>query len=282
MTVQATTETARGPARSYRGRPSYPVPVWNGILEHRREIGGAIWTFLWCLDGVTVEKNGVGLVRGGAPVKVERIAKEVGVDDRTIQRELARLENRPGKLQRATGQRYIRCRRTPYGLVIEVLNSKKFGIWKERKRYDTSVTPQGTGPDTSVTSDTTHLSDTKKTQQETQQNELLPAEKKNLLKPGNTIWELLGIPPCGTPEFRAAMELAWSSRNRHSPSRTIAEALNAFEAIHGDGCFRRSAPFFRALEKVRASEKAVEPKSAKWDPLAVTASEIPEWQVPSR
>jgi len=283
MIVPVATKPTPDAARSYRGLPSYPVPVYNGILEHREEIESSIWTFLWCLDAVTVEKNGIGLVKGGAPIKVSLIAAQLGVDKRTIQRELTRLANRPGKTHRPGGHSYIRCRRTPYGLVIEVLNSKKFGIWKARKRYDTSVTPKSTGPDTPVTRDGTYLSDTKKTQQETQQKELQPAAKTNLPESGKTIWEALGIQPCGSTDFRAAMELAWSSsKNGHPPWHTISEALNAYQAIHGKGCFRRSGPFFRALDEVRSSEKAEQPKSSKLDPLAATPADIPEWQVPIR
>ena len=39
--------------RKYGKNRSYPIPVWNGILEHCKKIGPAIWVFLWCLDRIT-------------------------------------------------------------------------------------------------------------------------------------------------------------------------------------------------------------------------------------
>ncbi len=113
-------EVARQPSapRLYHGQRSHPIPVWNGILEHRPRIGEALWEFLWCLDRVTVERDGIGLVFGGAPVKLERIITDLGGDKETARRHIKKLES--GK--------YIRTRRTPYGQVIEVLNSRKFGV----------------------------------------------------------------------------------------------------------------------------------------------------------
>jgi hypothetical protein len=110
--------------RKYGNGQSRPIPVWNGILDHRDRIGGAVWEFLWCLDKVSVEKNGVGIVLRGKPVKVEEIVAGIsGSDCETVRLHMIALEE----------QKYIRRRRTPYGHVIEVLNSKKFNIWKPEK-----------------------------------------------------------------------------------------------------------------------------------------------------
>jgi hypothetical protein len=108
---------SRGP-RLYRGLQSYAIPVWNGIFEHRKKIDGALWEFLWCLDRVTEECDGIGKVFGGAPVKLERIAAELDGDKESTRRHLGKLKS----------GNYIRTLRTPYGLIIEVLNSRKFGV----------------------------------------------------------------------------------------------------------------------------------------------------------
>jgi hypothetical protein len=100
---------------------SYPFPVWSGIFEHYDRIGEAIWEFLWCLNRITREENGVGLVLGGAPIKLERIVNEM----KGSRKETVRL-----RLKKLVAESYIRVRRTPYGQVIEVLNSKKFNIWR--------------------------------------------------------------------------------------------------------------------------------------------------------
>jgi hypothetical protein len=63
-------------------------------------------------------------VLGGSPVKVRAIVDAIkGSRRETVRRHLDSLEK----------ENYIRRRRTPYGHVIEVLNSRKFGIWKHPK-----------------------------------------------------------------------------------------------------------------------------------------------------
>jgi len=109
--------------RKYRGGKSHPLPLWNGILEHCEKIGPALWEFVWLLDKITVEKDGKGIVLGGAPVKIERIARELDRSDRTVRSNLDRLQD--GK--------YIERTRTPYGLTIRVRNSRKFGIWSKKE-----------------------------------------------------------------------------------------------------------------------------------------------------
>lgn len=107
--------------RKYGEKDSHPIPLWNGVFEHYERIGDALWEFAWCIDAVTAERDGMGMVLGGSPVKLGVIVKAIkGRGKETVRRHLKKLAD--GK--------YIRMRRTPYGQVIEVLNSKKFGIWK--------------------------------------------------------------------------------------------------------------------------------------------------------
>ena len=99
-------------------KPSYRFPVWNGLLEpkHRARIGPALWEFLWCIDKVTKEKQGVGIVYGGKPVTFAEIAEDLGVSEKTIQRHIDRL----------AGANYLEPILTPRGQQIRVLNSCKF------------------------------------------------------------------------------------------------------------------------------------------------------------
>ena len=79
--------------RKYGNRQSHPLPVWNGILDHRERLGGAIWEFLWCLDKITVEKEGVGIVLGGKPIKVEEIVADIpGSDCETVRLHMIHLQ----------------------------------------------------------------------------------------------------------------------------------------------------------------------------------------------
>jgi hypothetical protein len=109
--------------RDHAGGPSYAIPVWNGIFDHRRKIGSALWVFLWCIDRVTKEEAGSGFVLGGTVVNARRIANELDDSERTIRRHLERLE----------GQGYIALKRFSYGFVITLMNSRKFNIWRPDK-----------------------------------------------------------------------------------------------------------------------------------------------------
>lgn len=102
---------------------SFPFYVWSGLLTppHRKRMGIAIWVYEWCLRRTTYEKDGLGFVLGGSRIKVERIARELGVSERSVKTDLARL--------RKYG--YLQIKRIPYGLVITVSRSKR---WLGSKR----------------------------------------------------------------------------------------------------------------------------------------------------
>lgn len=117
--------------RRYGEKTSRPIPVWNGIFEHRARIDGALWAFLWLLDKITKERDGVGIVWDGRPIRAMRIAADLGCSEKTVRLHLDRLE--------ANG--YIRRKLAPYGFVIQVLNSWKFGIRKSHKRSEKNVRP---------------------------------------------------------------------------------------------------------------------------------------------
>jgi hypothetical protein len=51
--------------RKYRASDSHPMPLWSGIMEHCGRIGSALWEFVWCLDKITEDRDGIGIVLGG-------------------------------------------------------------------------------------------------------------------------------------------------------------------------------------------------------------------------
>ena len=154
--------------RKFGERQSYPFPVWNGLLEHRKRIGPSVWEFLWCLDRITQDRGEVGIVNGGAPVKAERIARNLKVSTRTVKQNLRRL----------TTEGYLKLRRTPYGNVIQVMNSSKFGIWAPHKRSEESI-PSGHGEvKSSSPPEGKNSSRTKKTQQSTRSKKRNPLYQK--------------------------------------------------------------------------------------------------------
>jgi len=108
--------SASSPIEANRGE-SFPFYVWSGLLtpQHRKQMGIAIWVYEWCLRRTTHEKDGLGFVLGGSRIKVGRIARELGVSERSVKTDLARL--------RKCG--YLQIKRIPYGLIITVSRSKR-------------------------------------------------------------------------------------------------------------------------------------------------------------
>ena len=103
--------------------PSYPIPVWNGIFDHRENIGPAVWVFLWCIDRITKEKLGSGFVLSGSVISAGAIAEQLKDSERTVRRHLHRLSENG----------YITLKLASYGFIITVTNSCKFGIWRSDK-----------------------------------------------------------------------------------------------------------------------------------------------------
>ena len=169
--------TTRGRGRKFGEKQSYPLPLWSGLLEHRGRMGSAIWEYIWCLDRITQEKNGVGFVNGGAPVKAKQIARDFKVRKETVNEETVRRN-----LQTLKEAGYLHLRRTPYGQVIKVTNSLKFGIWTQHKRTDRNLDSPHERTNKNVESlprdstkmsnpESTKVSETKKTQQTTRSKE---------------------------------------------------------------------------------------------------------------
>ena len=105
---------------------SYPIKIWSGLLSdgHTQKIENALWEFIWLVNKVTKEEDGIGYVLKGKPIKVNDIAKDLKRKYRTVLRHLKDLKK--------TG--YITLKRCPYGFVITINNSKKF-----QNRYDKGI-----------------------------------------------------------------------------------------------------------------------------------------------
>lgn len=91
------------------------ITISNGLLtpEHKERMGIAVWEFMWCIDKVTkIDDEGKGWVLGGKPIKL----RDIGMSsDNRISLHIEQLRE----------QGYIETTRTPYGMIIRVLNTKK-------------------------------------------------------------------------------------------------------------------------------------------------------------
>jgi hypothetical protein len=241
------------PTRRYGDGASYPIPLWSGVLEHRKRIGAAIWEFIWFLDKITLERDGVGLVLGGQPIRAVMIAVQIGKSERRARAAVEHLESAG----------YIRRRRTPVGYVIEVLNSRKFGIWKrpvvtaENVRSDGRKRPIMTAENVRSNKDTA-VRDAAETQQQR------AAASTNL-----QAWIGIGLDhPVGDGPFRQFWETTWASRNGKPLSHVMGDAADAWQARGG----RVSPQFFRALAEIRNRER----QAKRTDEREVVPLEVPD------
>ncbi|EZH67925.1 hypothetical protein DH09_08380 [Bacillaceae bacterium JMAK1] len=102
-------------------KQSHPFYTYTGLLtpEHYKQIGNAIWLFLWCVSSTTdeVERDGVqwGIVKGNKPHKLYELATLFEVSEKTVSRWIKDLEK----------HQYLFVKRAPYGLIFTVRNSKR-------------------------------------------------------------------------------------------------------------------------------------------------------------
>jgi hypothetical protein len=234
--------------RKYGERDSHPIPLWNGVFEHYSRIGDALWEFAWCIDRITEERDGVGLVLGGAPVKIPRIVNDLkGSRRETVRRHLDHLEN----------ENFIRRRRTAYGHVIEVLNSRKFGIWrKEKPQNDVSLQqekpirgeqkPTGGWQKPKIN---TNKEDSAVTQQEDAAGSRLPAE--------SPLWKLVGLRPERLPaEFVRLCEGLYSAKGGQSLEEFMGVCMDSWQVLGN----KIPGPFVRAAMTLR-ERKRLEPEA---------------------
>jgi hypothetical protein len=253
--------------RTYRGGASYPIPVWSGLLEHRRHIGSAIWVYLWCLDKITKEHGGVGWVLGKSPVKIEVIAAEVGESIRQVRRHLHKLSgNRKNdhldqpELVHMPKRRYLQLRRTPFGCVIGVLNSRKFRVWTSGKgvaRNGHSVGQKRPLPRTEM-ADHSDKNGRNKEDAAVDAVEDAAAERA-AASPNQEAWTAIGLDrPVGDRSFRKLWESAWATKNGHALSMVMGDVADLYEANGGTV----PGPFFRRLAEIRGQEKAAAARAA--------------------
>jgi hypothetical protein len=114
------------------GREFYAIPVSTGILspKHAQLLDEVMFEFLWFIDKVTSEKDGVGIVLYGKAVTYQEIGQCLGRPERTVRAHCRQLV--------AAG--YIRTKPTRNGIQAWVMKSKKFGSRKPADVTKTAVT----------------------------------------------------------------------------------------------------------------------------------------------
>jgi hypothetical protein len=212
-------------ARKYGTQVSRPIPLWNGVFEHYNRIGDALWEFAWCIDRITEEREGIGVVLGGSPVKLRAVVDALkGSNRETVRRHLDKLEK----------EKYIRRRRTPYGHVIEVLNSRKFGIWKHSTEKPQNEVSEGVEKHGFVQEKPKSVQEKhgfvvyKEDAAETQQKDAAVAAPAGTASATETesLWKSMGSDlPMGSPKFQKIAEHYLATRNGNPLSEAMERTI---------------------------------------------------------
>lgn len=115
------------------------IEVTNNLLEkkHRKAMGTAVWEFMWCLDKITkIDEKHDGWVLGGMPIRLKMIAKDLGITEQKISKNLNKLE--------AAG--YLELIHAPYGIVIKVKKAQKRFNQKGKPEVENRFNLKGKAP----------------------------------------------------------------------------------------------------------------------------------------
>jgi DNA-binding FadR family transcriptional regulator len=229
--------------RRYGEKPSHPIYVWNGLLEakHREKIGPALWEFLWCVDRITQERDGIGLVLGGQPVNFQKIADRFGVNEHTIRSHFEVLE--------AGG--YIERVRTPRGYSVRVLNSAKFA--QRKTPSDRHKTPDhnqgviGTKPPITPPKIADHTAKNCRSNKSKQLSKQL--EQAAAASP---LYEVLALNPQFLPrDFQKFAGELFASHGDQTVLEAAGAIMDGWQALKN----RIPAPFARAVARERERER---------------------------
>jgi hypothetical protein len=217
--------------------------VWNGIFDHYGRIGNAIWVFLWLVDRVTEERNSVGIVLGGRPVKIRELVESIkGCTYQRVRDQLYVLEQNG----------YITKKRTAYGFVIRVLNSRKWGSWAREE-----IVPPGQ-------SEICPGEQSKARRLVPRTAQIGPAdqnkEDKAIHSSAAAFWKALGVnPETLPPSFRRHTEEFCERRGDQTTVELAGAVMDGWTALGN----RIPAPFAKATSVLRrqgsASDESVAP-----------------------
>ncbi len=245
-----------GHGRKRGDKPSYPICVWNGIFDHYKTIGIAVWEFLWLIDAITEERDGIGWVYGKSPLKIERIAADLGIGDSTVRRNLDRLKDGG----------YIVTQKARYGLIVGVVNSRK--IRPRTSNPDRSdMSGQESRPLESEHSDRSKVSGLNPKSERTGDSILIDNAVRQSSKTAeppardSELWNLIGVlPEKMPPAFRELCEQLYAKKDGQPLSEFVGVCMDGWEALGGG---RHPRAFVQAANRIREQEKNPPPAAIK-------------------
>lgn len=224
-------------------------------MEHCGRIGPGLWEFIWLIDKITEEIDSKGIVLGGAPIKIGRIANDLDRGEHTVRRNLARLQF----------ENYIERTRTPYGFTVRVRNSRKFQIWSGKEKREPG---QPDRPSWLVSP--TDLADLTVKNGRNKEDAVVDATV-DAAEETAAAWPAIGSEKLGIPRFRAKWEVLFAHRKGDSlgdlMERCIIDCQEAGITV--------PKPFYDAKRRVEAREKQGAPGPREKDSGLDFLPEIP-------
>jgi hypothetical protein len=231
-------------------RQSQPICLWNGILEikHRDRMGKhtALWLYLEMLDKITLEDSqGVGWLLGKKPIKLQEFGGTLRTNHRFF-RTLLRFG-------------YIVVRRTPYGYVIGVTNSRKLRFGRLANVGQSGVANSGKSQAQSGQSRPGRLATSGHYKEDNAVDNAVSSVRFA------SFWQALEVDPKRLPPaLRRVCEDRYRTKGDQSPVDFLSACM---DAIQGKG-WRIPPQLAQAKSKLRASGPARNPMPELKDPLA--------------
>lgn len=215
-------------------------------MEHCGRIGPALWEFVWLIDKITEELDGLGLVLGGAPVKIKRIATDLDRGEHTVRRNLDRLER----------ENYIDRTRTPYGFTVKVRNSHKFQIWSGKENVKFGHSLEGDRPNVTVR---VAKYDAENVTFGRNKEDAVVDATVDAAEEATAAWRAIGTDKLGTPRFRAKWKFLFAHRN----GNPVADAMERCIVSCQEAGIPVPKPFYEAKRKVEREEARPQPTSGQ-------------------
>lgn len=244
--------------RKYGEKDSHPIPLWNGIFDHYDRIGMALWAFAWLIDRITEEVDGVGRVLGGKPIKIGEIVETMrGATYKSVRSQLDTLEE----------QGYISRRRTPYGFVIEVRNSRKWGIWTPKESVQkgqslpSETSRKGQSDAKRLPLQGAEIAPTGRNKEDSTEHSSKETQQKAAV---SEFWTSTGLNPARLPaEFRSLCESLVPTRDGQTLGEFMGVCMDGWEAL---GAKRQPREFVQAANAIRGREKNPPPTPINYLP----------------
>jgi hypothetical protein len=208
--------------------------------------------FLWLIDRIPKdgERDGVGRVLGGKPVKIADIVDSMrGSTYKAIRLQLDRLE--------AKG--YISRRRTPYGYVIEVRNSRKWNVWTTKQTeqkglspsVETSLKGQSVGPRLPLQG--AEIAPTGRNKEDTAVHSSKETQQNAARIGRSPLWSLIGVNSEELPKpFVELCEGLYLTKNGQPLGQFMGVCMDGWSAMGGRGYPRA---FAKAKAEIVARER---------------------------